>query len=70
VRGVSVALARATFLSAGCAPLAISPPEPASEALSAAPKPVMSYLALPITVSSASLAGGLDRRLSDEAGVT
>jgi len=62
------ALALAITVCLGCAPLAIAPPEPAVEALSAEPKPAMSYLALPVTVSSASLAAELDRRLSDETG--
>lgn len=68
MRGASVAFVLAISLSAGCAPLAISPPEPASRPLSAEPKPAVSYLALPVTVSSASLAAELDRRLSDETG--
>ena len=68
MRGMPVALALAIFLSTGCAPLAISPPEPVSEALSAEPKPAMSHLALPVTVSSASLTTELDKRLSRETG--
>jgi hypothetical protein len=48
--------------------MAIVSPEPAPEALSAEPKPAISYLTLPVTVGSASLAAELDRRLSDEPG--
>jgi Domain of unknown function (DUF4403) len=68
VREVPVALALATFLCAGCAPMAIVSPEPAPEAFFAEPAPAISYLTLPVTVSSASLAAELDRRLSDEPG--
>jgi len=62
------ALALLILVCAGCAPLVIVSPEPASEAFSAEPTPAISYLTLPVTVSSASLATELDRRLSDQPG--
>lgn len=62
------ALALLIIVCAGCAPMAIVPPEPVPEAFSAEPKPAVSYLTLPVTVSSDSLAAELDRRLSDEPG--
>lgn len=61
-----VALAFAIAMCVGCAPLAILPPDPTSKAVSAEPKPAISYLTLPVTLSSASLAHELDRRLSDQ----
>jgi uncharacterized protein DUF4403 len=67
-RGMLSALALLIAACVGCAPLAILPPEPLSEASSAEPKPAISYVALPLTVSSASLASELDRRLSDQVG--
>ena len=67
-RGMLSALAVLTAVCVGCAPLAILPPEPLSEASATEPKPAISYVALPLTVSSASLASELDRRLSDQVG--
>jgi len=61
-----VALAFAIAVCVGCSPLAILPPEPTSEAVSTELKPAISYLTLPVTLSSASLANELDRRLSDQ----
>jgi hypothetical protein len=63
-----LAIALLIIVCGGCAPMAIVSPEPALEAFSAEPVPAISYLTLPVTVSSASLAAELDRRLSSEPG--